>query len=214
MSIRIVLPLVLVLPAAFAPAAAQEPQPDPAIRPPVHSLVPGAHALSFTLLDGEAGELGYWRVHSPRTSLGLFVRLELERAEVETDAPNDDVRSETNSFALSVGPQVRRYLRPAARVTPFLYGSAELGYERERRTTETTVEEFETRADAFFGSLRAGVGLEWFPVPEVSVSGQTGLRLRAEHGTAESDLVDREDRTWIVGLDSFTSALSLNVYLP
>jgi hypothetical protein len=56
----------------------------------------------------------------------------------------------------------------------------------------------------------AGVGLEWFPTRDVSVSGHTGLRAGASVLSGDFGAGEFDDRSFTAG--TFTAGLSLNLY--
>lgn len=175
-------------------------------------LVRGAYSLSFTVPEfgsgGGTGSFGFWRMVSERTNLGLNLSLHTAhvRHEIDPDTLPDRESVESN-FAVALGPALRRYLAPSERLGPFLYGSVQAGYTWQRRRVDGLPD---VRAHGATFAGEAGVGLEWFPTRDVSVSGHTGLRagfstLSGDFGGGEFD-----DRTFTAG--TFTAALSLNLY--
>ncbi len=176
----------------------------------------GAYSLSFQApvfgTGGGSGSLGFWRMVSGRTNLGISVRLGAERQEHESnridDTPRRD-RMEATRVSVAAGPAVRRYFAAGERTAPFVYAGAEIGFGTEARSGTGNADADSRGAHA---ALEAGVGLEWFAVRTLSVSGYTGVRARAGSFRTEYDFGDSEQS--LLELGTFTSALAVNLYLP
>lgn len=178
-----------------------------------NALVPGTYSLSLTAPGfggvGDSGSLGFWRMMSGRTNLGLFVELGAARFRSSTTSRDTvfERENEQSQFSISAGPAVRRYLAQGGRTAPFLYASAQVGYAAvERRAAPNYLES--THGPT--AEVQGGVGIEWFPTGAVSVSGYTGVRAGA------SSLDGRFSRGEVEAAEShintFTTGLSVNIY--
>ncbi|HEX2188637.1 MAG TPA: hypothetical protein VHG51_07040 [Longimicrobiaceae bacterium] len=175
---------------------------DPAGAP--NGLRKGAYSLSFGLpsggpLAGHAG-LGFWKMVSDRTNLG--VTLDLRRT--RTEAENPGGQQEGRDFGAGVGVQAKRYLDATRAVAPFLGGRVGGGY----RFTEQSTGGSAVGSEGWRAGAGAGVGLEWFPVRSVSLAGGTGLDVvyyRSRNLAGEAD-----SSTLSVG--TFSTDLSLQIW--
>lgn len=146
-----------------------------------NALSDGMHSLSFGIPDGgnsnAAGTAGYW-VMFGNLNVGFNVGLAL-------DTGTDDT-----SFDILLAPTVRSYVSTDGVVCPFWFGQVNL------RLADNGSDDTQELGVA------AGVGAEWFPVPEFSISGQVGLGV---------DVIRPGDLD-PVALGSFTSELSAQIY--
>lgn len=198
---------------ALSSAAALEAQvPDTAVSP----LAPGVQSLSFQLdySGGGTGTFGYWRMRSERTNLGWEIGLGGRHGWVSSE-PNNGLDAEQSSTGIfvQVGPRLRRYVNPGARVVPFVQTgvSAGYGYQRSRTDVEGVREEQVHHGHRARLSGSVGLGAEWFPASRVSVSGYTGLNTAAEYTT--SDDPSGSHTRWEVDAGTFTTGLAFRIYL-
>ena len=178
-----------------------------------NALVPGTYSLSLAAPGFAAaessGSFGVWRMMSRRTNLGVFVQLSASR--FQNSATGEDTLfardSEEKQFSISAGPAIRRYLAQGGRTAPFLYASAQVGYESlERRASPRYLES----TSGPIGEVQAGAGVEWFPTATVSISGYTGLRAGAGSLDGRFDRGEIELSRWYI--HTFTTGLSVNIY--
>jgi hypothetical protein len=193
---------LLLLTTVHAAAAAQEAPAGP------NALRRGAWSLAFEIpsgvpLGGGAG-LGFWRMLSDRTNLG--VKLDLEYDYAETVAPGPDQARE--EFRTGLGLETKRYLVTTRAVAPFLHGRVGAAYFRSERTfPEPTSTSRGWSADA-----GAGVGLEWFPARSVSVAGSTGVGVSRVRSRVPSGPDGEESRTKFFSVGTFTTGLGFQIY--
>jgi hypothetical protein len=199
-----------------APAHAQDvvaAAPAPADSISGNSLQKGTWSLSFMLPGGGgSGAVGAWKMISPRTNLGVFAGLTVNRSESDVGTPLGEREVTDSRTLLDVGVQAKRYVIDRDEVAPFLFGSASIGTARETREDETT---YDVRNRVAQGTLTAGAGVEWFPVRRVSVAGYTGLSVHAGLSDSEQGLSDGGDVTYdttFLGAGTFTSGLTLQIY--
>lgn len=177
---------------------------------PRTSLRKGVWSLSFAApgyAGGERGEFGVWEMVGARTNLGLTLGVSVVGAEAEGSS-GDATVAETG---IDLGVTVKRYVMEPREVTPFLLGSAVIGGNYERREGQ----QYEESSRGVNANLRAGVGVEWFPVRRASLSGHTGFSLfagRMEHDQELPDGTTRDGETSQMYVQSFTSALSLHIW--
>ena len=169
--------LLLLLPAA---ARAQSVLPDP-----------GDRALSFSLPSGGGYGFGLRWMRSDGRSLGLDVTPSLDWRRNETDD-----ESET-TWALSIRPELRLYRGDAAGpVVPFAQYRLSVGY------SSHTQDRY-----GFGVGADVGIGVEWFPLEAMSVSGSTGLGLDySRQGGGASPTTEN------VTLQSFRSELRIALW--
>lgn len=204
-------PVVVLALLALGAAPARAQQPDSVAT----GLVRGAYSLSFAVPQfgsgGGTGTFGFWRMVSGRTNLGLNVSLHTAHGRREIDHDTlPDRESVESVFSVFAGPALRRYLAPAERLGPFLYGSVQAGYTHQRQRADGN---YHVRTNGVSLGGEAGVGLEWFPTRDVSFSGHTGVRAGVSSFTGEFDQIDEgefDDRNFSAG--TFTAGLSINLY--
>ena len=194
--------LALLMLATVPAAAAQEAPAGP------NALREGAWSLSFGIpsgvpFGGGAG-LGFWRMLSDRTNLGVKVELEYDYAEAVTPGPDQAVEE----FRTGLGLETKRYLVTTRAVAPFLHGRVGAGYFRSDRT-------FPEPANTSRGwsvDAGAGVGLEWFPARSVSVAGSTGVAVSRDRSRVPAGPDGEESRTRYFSVGTVTSGLGFQIY--
>ncbi|MEO1481960.1 MAG: hypothetical protein AAFU77_07620 [Myxococcota bacterium] len=148
---------------------------------PANGLGDGKHSLSFSIPDGDngfaEGAVGYW-IMAGNLNLGINVGFAL-------DTGTDDT-----AYDILLAPALRSYISTAGKVAPFWFGQLNL------RLADVG------GADTQELGVAGGLGVEWFPVPEFSVSGQVGLGV---------DII-RPDPLDPVAIGTFTSALTAQIY--
>lgn len=151
-----------------------------------NSLVAGAKSLSFELPSGgngyADGAAGIWYMMTDNINLGVNIGLGIDRE----DSGNDT----TTTWDVLLAPAMRYYLSTTGVVAPYIHGQANLRF-------------FDDGGDDHVElGLAAGIGVEWFPVRNFSVGGQTGLGIDlVRSGTGEP-----------VKVATFTSALTAQIY--
>jgi hypothetical protein len=199
---RITFLALLLLATVHAAAAAQEAPAGP------NALRKGAWSLAFEIpsgvpLGGGAG-LGFWRMLSDRTNLGVKLDLEYDYAESVTSGPDQAVEE----FRTGLGLETKRYLVTTRAVAPFLHGRVGAAYFRSERTfPEPAVTSRGWSADA-----GAGVGLEWFPARSVSVAGSTGLGVSRTRSRVPAGPDGEESRSRYFSVGTFTTGLGFQIY--
>lgn len=199
------------------PARAQEVRVDTAAAvyvtadtTPRTSLQKGTWSLSFAAPgygSGERAEFGVWEMVGARTNLGLALGVTVIGAETESGSGESSL-AETD---VDLGIALKRYVMEPREVTPFLLGSVAVGGRYDRRESP----QYDETIRGTNASVRAAVGVEWFPVRRVSLSGQTGFGVFAGRAEVEQEMPDgtrHETETSQVSFQSFTSALSLHIY--
>ncbi|MDZ7292120.1 MAG: hypothetical protein ONB44_19780 [candidate division KSB1 bacterium] len=150
----------------------------------VNSLERGNRSLAFSLFS-DGGTFGYWVLKTRRTNLGINLGLRVSHT--------DDGRSRT-SWNVQLAPAIKRYMIVYKSVAPHYYGCLQAGYGKDSNTTNWN-----------FG-LNAGFGVEWFPVPEISVGSFTGFNLSYSQQTAG------DDTRKSFNVLSFTPRLTMYIY--
>lgn len=152
----------------------------------------GSHAVSFALPDGGGAGVGVRKLVSERRSVG--VELQLGVAWHDVDTPQGEGQSQT-TLSVGLSPDLRMYTRDRGPVMPFVEWTGRVGYRDGANDTW-----------AVDGRLGLGLGVEWFPLPSMSVSGSTGLALSLLH-QSNGGLDTRA-----VTFGAFRSELSMNLY--
>lgn len=173
--------------AAAAPAAAQEGAGDNALRP-------GASSINVGVSPDVS--VGFWRMVSGRTALGLSGSLQGIRATQGSD--------ETSRTLAIVSPQVKRYRSTDGAILPYLHGALLAG------VTDFGGDSDENRSTML--GATAALGLDWFPVRRVGLGGHAGLGLMRSWSETDNAVVqDYERSSWT--LQTFTAAIQVQLFL-
>lgn len=185
-SVRSLLASTLAIPAILVatsqPLQAQAPQ----------GLARGTLSLEFALPDGGGGNFGLWNQVGTSTSIGWTVGFDYGKEE------RDDIDSSSSRLTISVGPELKEHFSIRPRVAPFYrFGISGL-YDR----TIQTQDDLENRTESWGVGGSAALGVDWFPLDQISIGGHTGFRV---------DYLDREDRSQLTAR-TFLSQLTMRIY--
>lgn len=170
--------------ATSQPLRAQAPQ----------ALARGTLSLEFALPDGGGGNFGLWNQVGTSTSIGWTVGFDYSKEEAEQTGTS------ASRLAISLGPELKEHFSIRPRVAPFYrFGIAGL-YDRRRLTTADGETEERTESWGVAGS--AALGVDWFPLDQVSIGGHTGFRL---------GYTDGDDRSFLTAR-TFLSQLTMRIY--
>lgn len=197
---------------ALAPSVRAQDAPADSASPPPNGLRKGAWSLSFVApgySGSETAEFGVWEMVGARTNVGVTLDLNVYGRTRETSG-DDQADAGTG---VGLGLNVRRYLAVSRTVVPYLHGrvTGRGGFSRRDDLGagyEETVRSMGAGADA-------ALGVEWFPVRHVSLSGHTGVRYTSIRYNVKLTTPTDEDRksTSRDGIfQTYTSALSLRIY--
>ena len=202
--------------AQAAPEMAAGAAPEVSEAPPrVNSLEPGARALSFALPGFSTGTFAYTRMRSAERSITWEVRVQASH-----NTRNDGISNlSTTALGFAVGPVFRRYFEPERKVVPFFAQRYFVGYDYRHHHAEAEhrpESAFRQNSNAAFVGAGAAVGLEWFPVKQMSLRGETGLSgsLSYNFGDQEGDWAWHSEDGWGGSLSTFTAGLTVSLYLP
>ena len=155
---------------------------------------PGTYAVSFQFPSSHSYQLGIRKVLSSGANAGLNLSLSFDRAELERPDSGNEVAT---LWSVGLFPNLRLYRGGRANVLPFLAFNAGVSYQdRGENGWNAAV------------SGGGGVGVEWFPVASMSLSGTTGISLHYDRTEGETP----ETGSNRIGFSSVTSSLSVNLY--
>lgn len=163
-------------------------EPDSSPLPPE-----GSYGLSFRLPDGGGAGFGFRTMLSPTLNAGVQLDVSYSRRE-RTDGDTGDTTS--SAWGVAVRPDVRLYRWYTGPVVPFIEVGGTFGYSEGERGS--------WRWEA---GGRLGLGVEWFPLESMSISGSTGI----DGGYSHSQRPGRANRE--IRFGAFRSELLLNLYL-
>jgi hypothetical protein len=156
------------------------------------AMTEGRTSLAIDIPDSNTGRISVWRFVSDRTNIGAVLGFHV------SSSSNGDARYK--SVGVDVGPAMKRYLSPRARVAPFIRADAGFGFNR------VTVEGSPNDYSQTYYTARVGTGLgvDWFATDDISIGAHTGI-------FASWNQEDEQDRSgWNVS--TFSSALTLHIY--
>jgi len=167
-SVRSLLTFAVAIPAILLatsqPLQAQAPQ----------GLARGTLSLEFALPEGGGGNFGLWNQVGTSTSIGWNVGFSYSNDETDI--------AERSRLHVSVGPELKEHFSIRPRVAPFYrFGLFGL-YDRDLRTQN----ELETRETSWGVGGSVALGVDWFPLDQISLGGHTGFRvgyLEAQDGS-------------------------------
>jgi hypothetical protein len=184
--IRAISAAVLASMLAAAPSSAQD----------AAAPVQPAGRTAASLEVGGGYVVGLWRQASPRMRAGIEVGTTVSRAE------EDGTEEAFTSFA--VRPTVRLFSGAEGAVRPYtLVGAYAEGYRRRSASEEFDAEQVYGTTEV---GARIGAGVEWLP---------TGARFSATRQRQQAEDAQGNEfhsTTRDVGFQTFTSALSLQIY--
>jgi hypothetical protein len=186
--------------ASIRPAHAQETVEAPA------ALAPGKHAFSFDIPQSGGAAIAGWANLTARTQLGLRLSGNLQRQHL--DISDSTERNATFGDA-HMGVELRRFLPRSATVAPFLSGSLSAGGGNERQ------DDSQVTLRTSYWDVGAGVGggVEWFPLPSISVGGRLGLDFGYRHLHQGDDFGEGHQALGnVFFISTGTSSLALKIY--
>jgi hypothetical protein len=127
----------------------------------------GSYGVSFSLPSGGGAGFGVRKMLSSIKSVGIEFQGGLSWR--EASQPSGDQESRTD-VRLGVSPNIRLYNRVAGPVVPFLQVVGSLAY--------TSAPNDGWAVD---GGGGVGLGVEWLPLPGMSISGTTGVNAVYRH---------------------------------
>lgn len=166
----------------------------------------GSEAVTMGAGSNSAS-IGYWHKLTGKTSLGgdftFFYR--------------DHDHNDYQSYQFS--PGIRHYLLADKAVSPYLYGAVVGRYSK----SGSDQPDSRSRTESYTAGLQGGIGLEWFPIQNVSIGGHVGINANYEkaHSAYNSQYSDglggtttsgatASDEGFVIG--TFSSGILLNLY--
>lgn len=126
----------------------------------------GRHSI---LLDIDGGpQIGFWARHGDRTDLGLDLGV------------TGFVREGNRQYSLVATPAIKRYLTSPGPLAPYLYFGVPLNYSRQEDDSAGAPDNIQQAVGV---GGRAGFGLEWFPISQLSIGGHVGFLGHYQHWT-------------------------------
>lgn len=169
-------------------------------------------AVSFSLegpWQGSGSSAGIWKMVGDRTNLGVVVGLGAGTSDREH---SEGAPSDGTDIDASLGVAVRRYANPTGQIVPFVSGEV-MGY---GWRSGVDIDDGEASQETYTlgGSVRGGVGVEWFPVRRVSLSGSTGLGLTwtRQHSDSDGSGISTEITENRFGFSTFSSGIAIQIY--
>ncbi|MFP4597040.1 MAG: hypothetical protein ACOC9J_01655 [Persicimonas sp.] len=178
----------------------------------------------FGIFGAGAGSvLGYHYMVTDQMRAGLNLGFTLSTSTVKTPTADGFDEEDATAFGLTLAPQVNYYTSNRGTVAPYFFGQIDFStFSDGSDSTSGNFDEFVDDDDVtgFNPSeqstldLKAGMGVEWFPVTRFSISGQVGLNLALigqdrpiSEQNPENGVVERG-----LGVNLFTSSLAANIY--
>ena len=157
-------------------------------------MTKGKTSLALDVPDSNSGRVSVWRFVSDRTNVGAVLGFHV------SSSSQGDARY--NSVGVDVGPAIKRYFSPRARVAPFVRADAGFGFQHVSvEGSPVTPDYTQTYYTAHIGT---GVGVDWFATDDISLGAHTGI-------FASWNQEEEQDRSgWNVS--TFSSALTMHIY--
>ena len=140
----------------------------------------GQHSIALSI-DGNS-RIGYWTRQSDRTDLGL----ELGFGGAFSDS--------NSNLTLILTPAIKHYVTPAGPLAPYTYFGLPVSFSRSSN-------DFDSSHNWALGGVFA-LGVDWFPLPQVSVGGHAGVNASYRDGNGSG----------LVSVGTFTSAIHAQLY--
>lgn len=167
------------------------------LAPEASAQMPQRGARSLQLSAVGRNEVGLWRMLSERTNVGLGVGIGLARRETE-----DSAVGEQTAWNVSLVPSLKRYGATVGRFAPYLFASLPLSLAGQSRD--------EAEGSGLGIGAAGAVGLDWFPVRNVSVGSHAGLQVNRQSSEHQSGTIESESTQTVLG--TFSSGFTLHIY--
>jgi hypothetical protein len=151
----------------------------------------GTHAAMFSLPEGGGAGFGIRKMRGPTTNVGLEVQFGASHRWASDEVES----SEHTSWSLGLRPDVRLYRRTDGPVVPFLEWNGRLGYAGSSNDSWS-----------LSTSLGVGLGVEWFPLDDMSVAGSSGVA--GSYSKSSNPSSEGNESSF----GAFRSELTLNLY--
>lgn len=178
--------------------------------PAAETLRDDRWSIALAIPHGGGSELGLWRMVGERTNFGLQVGFRW----ADDESEGDDREQERLDWAISLSPTVQRYLFVRGSVSPFVLVRAEVALSRAEALSVSPAGGSLSRLTSRTLGVRAGLGAEWIPLPDVSIGGHTGVRFSHawvdQEATSSGGLVEVEGTSGRAA--TFVSALTLRIF--
>jgi hypothetical protein len=156
------------------------------------AMTKGRTSLAIDL-PFSGGRVSIWRFVSGRTNLGAVLGF-------NATSENDDY--DTRTISVDVGPSIKHYFSPRARVAPFVRADAAFGFQHQ--SVENVPIGPDYNRTSYSARVGTGLGVDWFATDDISIGAHTGLFA----GWLQYDESDRS--VWFVSMSS--SALTMHIY--
>ena len=169
----------------------------------------GTWSVGIPLFTEDVGSvLNLGRMMTDRLHLGI--ELDLRAAELEEDAnrPSAGIDAKIENRDFAIGPVLKWYGTDVGPVVPFLRLRGLWGQSSQRVTLIETVVQ---QDDTTLWAASLGLGAEWFPLRQLSLSGYTGFQYSTQTRERREDDGDQVDRT-TESAGTFRSALTVAFY--
>ncbi|MBJ6724948.1 outer membrane protein [Geomesophilobacter sediminis] len=160
----------------------------------------GDNAIALGVNEGTA-TIGYWHKLSGSDDLGVDFGIQYRDHET------------FNNQTYQVMPAIKHYLFPEKSFSPYLYGGLIASYGN--NDTRETTQQSGSRTESYTAGALGGLGMEWFPIRNLSIGGHVGVRAQYEYNKttySSSNFVvppPNKDEGFTIG--TFNSGIRLNL---
>ena len=158
------------------------------------TLVTGRRSITFNIFSGGTGSFGVWKMRSEAQNLGVLVDAAIQYRHTAVEGDGNDRTAV--GFSVGVGPELRRYTSVSGRVAPYGFMGGRLGFGYGRTTIEPDLEDDSWNA---LLSGRIGLGVDFFPVRNLSIGAQTGVGATLRYAPMDTPFGDADDVAFDIG---------------
>jgi hypothetical protein len=169
----------------------------------------GTWSVGIPLFTEDVGSvLNLGRMMTDRLHLGIELDLRAARLEEDANRPSAGIDAKIENRDFAIGPVLKWYGTDVGPVVPFLRLRGLWGQSSQRVTLIETVVQ---QDDTTLWAASLGLGAEWFPIRQLSLSGYTGFQYSTQTRERREDDGDQVDRT-TENAGTFRSALTVAFY--
>ncbi|NKB69456.1 MAG: hypothetical protein GKR89_20485 [Candidatus Latescibacteria bacterium] len=171
----------------------------------------GNWALGLALPTNDTSSFSLWKVQSPKTLLGLDIRLSWNYGARDSSTPDRDRPTvESHTLGLQVRPTLRRYYPLRDKIAPFTFYQLHIGFTG--RKDDSASGDSQSTSTTTTAGLSLGIGADWFPFQRFSLGAQTGLTFAYLHTRSDTRPERNSSSRWSTVLQTFKSEVNGRIY--
>jgi hypothetical protein len=135
----------------------------------------GKWGLAAQLFNSSGTEIAFGKMANSTMMylINLNMNLSLASSETESSTGGTSEGPKTTTFSVQIAPEMRTYMHPNAKISPFMGYYIMVGFGSGTTTTPTGTTTVETKSSNFSAGLGLNFGVEYFMSKHFSLSAST-----------------------------------------